>query len=173
MLHLCGNQTAVVWWETEEKAPCLEKAFIHKLLKPCKGQRKESAFNGYWRKCFLFWSEQSIFLTDNSQIKECNVQAVIYTPPGEEQPISTSKVRVQACLFLALSPSVVGNSFFILVLLIKSKHCYWLCSDEGLDWCCDVCQICYILFNIFILLSVRAKYLILKPQDFPNIWRMN
>lgn len=122
---------------------------------------------------FSFLVRAIYFLTDNSQIKECNVQAVIYTPPGEEQLITTSKVRVQACLFLALIPSVVGNSFFILVLLIKSKHCYWLCSDEGLDWCCDVCQICNILFNIFILLSMRAKYLILKPQDFPNIWGMN
>lgn len=29
---------------------------------------------------------------------------------------------------------------------------------------CDVCQICNILLNIFILLSTRAKDLILNPQ---------
>lgn len=60
-------------------------------------------------------------------------QTVIPRPPGEEQLITAGKARVQACLFLASSSSVVGNSFFILVLLIKSAHCYLPCSDEGLD----------------------------------------
>lgn len=65
---------------------------------------------------------------------QCRVkQTVICSLPGEEQLVTAGKAIVQACLFLALGSSVVGNSFFILVLLIKSAHCYLLHSDEGLD----------------------------------------
>lgn len=89
----------------------------------------------------FFFGQRNLFF--NWQLSEkgvqCRVkQTVISTPPGEEQLITAGKARVQACLFLALSSSVVGNSFFILVLLIKSTRHYLLCSDEGLDWCCDV-----------------------------------
>lgn len=52
---------------------------------------------------------------------------------GGEELITASKAKIQACLFLTSSSSVVGNSFFIPVLLIKSAHCYLLHSDEGLD----------------------------------------
>lgn len=60
-------------------------------------------------------------------------QTLICTPLGEKQLITAGKAGAQACVFLTLSSSVVGNSFFIPVLLIKSAHCYLVHSDEGLD----------------------------------------
>lgn len=84
----------------------------------------------------LFFSQNNLLLLNWQPLEEvqCRVkQTVLRSPLGEEQLITTGKAGVQACLFLALSSSVVGNGFFILVLLIKSAHCYLLSSDEGLD----------------------------------------
>lgn len=126
----------------------------------------------------LFFSQNNLLLLNWQPLEEvqCRVkQTVLCSPLGEEQLITTGKAGVQACLFLALSSSVVGNSFFILVLLIKSAHCYLLSSDEGLDWCCNVIFAKFVafFFYIFILLSMRAKDLILKPQrkTFPTCGR--
>lgn len=117
----------------------------------------------------LFFSQNNLLLLNWQPFEvQCRAkQTVLHGPLGEEQLITTARAGVQACLFLALSSLVVGNSFFILVLFIKSAHCYLFSSDEGLDWCCNVIFAKFVaFFFIYLFFFLRGQRILFwSPKE--------
>lgn len=134
---LCGgklNRRQLAWKSIHPEKCCF---CFREHVKP--GQKVDQD-SWLLKEMFSFLFITIYFLTDNPRKKECGAgwckhsSALLW---GRNSSLLWAKLEFKLAYFW-LSSSVVGNSFFIPVLLIKSAHCYLLHSDEGLDWCCDV-----------------------------------
>lgn len=140
----------------------------------CKPRAKRgSGFTDYCRKHFIFQSEQSI--TFKLAALRSAMQGKANSPPwsswgGTAHYHSQSwsaGLLIFGFKFLSCGKQLFHSCAFHKICTLLFVFLWW---GSGLMLQRDLCQICSILFYIFILLSMRAKDLILKPQrkTFPT-----